>query len=179
VETVARDGDGIDVLFLNAGVATAAPLTETDDETFDRLVNVNFRGPWLALRAAVPHLKPGASVVINTSVSNVKGIPGFGIYAATKAAVRSLVRTAAAELSGMGIRVNAVSPGPVETPIFGKVGLTEAQVDEFQEGIATQVPLGRMGKASEIAGAVAFLASDDAAYVQGAELAVDGGMTQA
>jgi NAD(P)-dependent dehydrogenase (short-subunit alcohol dehydrogenase family) len=166
----------IDVLFANAGIAKFAPYSASQAALFDELFATNVRGVYFTLQKAIPHLKDGASVILNTSVAASKGSENMGIYAATKAAVRSFARTAAAELKDRNIRVNAVAPGPIATPIFGRTGLTEEQIDNFKAGISSRVPLGRIGRPEEIAGAVAFLASDDASYITGAELNVDGGM---
>jgi len=168
----------LDVLFLNAGIARFAPISDASVDEFDAIFNVNVKGPWLALQKALPLLKAGSSVVFNTSVVNQVGMPGASIYGASKAALRSIVRTAAAELSAAGVRVNAVAPGPIETPIYGKTGMPQAQLDEFAGAVVSQVPLGRMGRPDELASAVLFLASDEASFIQGVELAVDGGMTQ-
>lgn len=168
----------LDVLFLNAGVARFAPWAEHSLADFDLQFAVNVRGPWLAIQAALPLLSPGASVLVNTSVVNQMGMPGASAYAASKAALRSLVRTAAAELGPRGVRVNAVSPGPVDTPIYGKLGLTAEAVTAFAEGVQSQIPLGRFGRSEELAQAALFLASPESSFVHGAELAVDGGMGQ-
>lgn len=169
---------GIDVLFLNAGIAKFAPIHEAPLEDFDLMWRVNVRGPWLALQQAASVLKDGASVVLNTSVVNTKGLPGASAYAATKAALRSIVRVAAAEWAERKIRVNAISPGPIETPIYGKLGLPGEAVDGFREGLTAQVPLGRFGTPDEIAAPVVFLASSAASFINGVELPVDGGFTQ-
>lgn len=166
----------IDVLFANAGIARFAPYSASQAAVFDELFATNVKGVYFTLQKAIPHLNDGASVILNTSVAGSKGAENMGIYAATKAAVRSFARTAAAELKERGIRVNAVAPGPVATPIFGRSGLSEEQIDGFRTGISSRVPLGRIGRPEEIAGAVAFLASDDASYITGVELNVDGGM---
>jgi NAD(P)-dependent dehydrogenase (short-subunit alcohol dehydrogenase family) len=166
----------IDVLFANAGIAKFAPYTASPETFFDELFAINVKGVYFTLQKAIPHLNDGASVILNTSVVGSKGTENMGIYAATKAAVRSFARTAATELQGRNIRVNAVAPGPIATPIFGRSGLTEEQIEGFKEGIATRVPMRRIGRPEEIASAVAFLASDDASYITGVELNVDGGM---
>jgi len=166
----------IDILFANAGIARFAPYSASQAAMFDELFATNVKGVYFTLQKAIPHLNDGASVILNTSVAGSKGAENMGIYAATKAAVRSFARTAAAELKERSIRVNAVAPGPVATPIFGRSGLSEEQVDGFKAGISSRVPLGRIGRPEEIAGAVAFLASEDASYITGVELNVDGGM---
>ena len=166
----------IDVLFANAGVAKFAPYADSTEALFDEMFAINVKGVFFTLQKAIPHLNDGASVILNTSVVSTKGSENMGIYAATKAAVRSFARTAAAELQSRNIRVNAVAPGPISTPIFGRSGLTEEQIDGFKAGIAARVPLRRIGRPEEIAGAVAFLASDDASYITGIELNVDGGL---
>lgn len=166
----------IDVLFANAGIAKFAPYTASPEALFDELFAVNVKGAYLTLQKAIPHLNDGASVIFNTSVVGSKGTENMGVYAATKAAVRSFVRTAATELQGRNIRVNAVAPGPIATPIFGRSGLTDEQIEGFKAGISGRVPMRRIGRAEEIASAVAFLASDDASYITGVELNVDGGM---
>jgi len=126
----------------------------------------------------LPFLNDGASIILNTSVVGTKGTAGASAYSATKAALRSLARTAAAELVGRGIRVNAVAPGPIVTPIFGKTGLPKEALDEFANDVLTKVPMKRFGQPEEVAGAVAFLASQDASYITGVELNVDGGYGQ-
>jgi len=166
----------IDVLFANAGIAKFAPYSASQEALFDELFTINVKGVYFTLQRAIPHLKDGASVILNTSVVASKGNENLSIYAATKAAVRSFVRTAASELKDRRIRVNAVAPGPIATPIFGRSGLTEDQIQGFKDGITARVPLGRIGRPEEIAGAVAFLASDDASYITGIELNVDGGI---
>jgi NAD(P)-dependent dehydrogenase (short-subunit alcohol dehydrogenase family) len=166
----------IDVLFANAGIAKFAPYSASQAALFDELFATNVRGLYFTLQKAIPHLNDGASVILNTSVAASKGTENMGIYAATKAAVRSFARTAATELKERNIRVNAVAPGPIATPIFGRTGLTAEQIEGFKAGISSRVPLGRIGRPEEVAGAVAFLASDDASYITGIELNVDGGM---
>jgi NAD(P)-dependent dehydrogenase (short-subunit alcohol dehydrogenase family) len=177
-EGAARDYGSIDVLFLNAGILRAASLVEQSEASFDEVLNVDLRGPWLALRAAIPHLAKGAKVIVNTSVANERGWPGLGAYGAAKAGLRSLVRTATAELASAGIRVNAISPGPTATPIFGKIGLPPEAAAQAAQAMVPHIPLGRLGRPSEIAEAVLFLASDASSFVVGTELVVDGGLSQ-
>jgi NAD(P)-dependent dehydrogenase (short-subunit alcohol dehydrogenase family) len=168
----------IDVLFVNAGVAKFAPLADTSESTFDEQFDINIKGAYFTIQKALPFLNDGASIILNTSVVDSKGSPGTSAYAATKAALRSLARTAAAELVGRGIRVNTVAPGPIVTPIFGKTGLPKEALDEFSKDVLTKVPMKRFGQPEEIAGVVAFLASQDASYITGAEINVDGGYGQ-
>lgn len=177
-ETIRRKHGRLDILFLNAGIARFAPLAEASVSDFDDMWNVNVRGLWLALKYAMPILSEGAAVIVNSSVANQKGIEGSTAYSATKAALRSLVRTAARELAGRSVRVNAISPGPIETPIFDKLGLPPDAVESFRKDTISHIPLGRFGSADEVASAAAFLASHDASFITGAELAVDGGLAQ-
>ena len=176
-QTVSTFGK-IDILFLNAGVFGAYPVAEFDEKFYDEVFNINTKGPFFTTKLAIPHLNAGASILFNTSVSNVKGMPGVSAYAASKAALRSMVRTLAAELGPQGIRVNAISPGPIETPIWQKTNLSDEQINGFASGVSGQVPLGRFGKEEEIAETALFLASTGASYINGAEIAVDGGMAQ-
>ncbi len=168
----------VDVLFANAGVAPFVPFEAVTVEHFDGLFNINVRGLFFTVQKALPLLSEGASVILNASVVAQSGLPNTSIYSATKAAVRSLGRTLAAELSPRGIRVNVVSPGLIETPLWGKLGLSQDEIDAFGAQVVQQTPLGRPGKPEEIAGTVAFLASDDASYFTGADLVADGGMIQ-
>lgn len=175
-KTVEKFGN-IDVLFINAGVFAAQPVATFEEELYDNIFDINTKGAFFTSKAAIPYLNKGANIIFNTSVSNVKGMPGVSAYAASKAALRSIVRTLAAELAPERIRVNAVSPGPIETPIWSKTNLTEKEIEGFAAGISSQVPLGRFGKSEEIANSVLFLASQEASFINGIELPVDGGMT--
>ena len=176
-QTVAHFGK-IDALFLNAGIFEALPIGMLDEGSFDRIFDINVKGPLFLVNAAVEQLNDGASILFNTSVSNTKGMPGVSIYGSSKAALRSIVRTLSAELAERNIRVNAVSPGPIETPIWQKTNLTDEQIEGFASGVSQQVPLGRFGKPEEVAKTAVFLLSDEASYITGSELAVDGGMAQ-
>ena len=168
----------IDVLFVNAGVAKFAPFAETSESLYDEQFDINAKGAYFTIQKAIPFLNDGASIILNTSVVDDLGSPNTSAYAATKAALRSFARTAAAELVGRGIRVNTVAPGPIVTPIFGRTGLPQEAIDDFAKGVLTKVPMKRFGQPEEVAGAVAFLASQDASYITGVEINVDGGMGQ-
>ena len=176
--TVNRKFGKIDVLFINAGVAKFAPLTETPEALFDEQFDINIKGAYFTIQKAVSHLNDGASIILNTSVAGQTGTPGTSAYSATKAALRSLARTAAAELSDRGIRVNTVAPGPIVTPIFGRTGLPQQVIDDWAKDLLGKVPMKRFGQPEEVAGAVAFLASSDSSYVTGVEINVDGGLGQ-
>ena len=168
----------IDVLFVNAGIAKFVPFAETSETTFDEQFDINIKGAYFTIQKALPLLNDGASIILNTSVVDQKGTVGASAYAATKAALRSLARTTAAELAGRGIRVNTVAPGPIVTPIFERTGLPKEAMDEFAQQIVAQIPMKRFGQPEEVAGAVAFLASQDASYITGVEINVDGGLGQ-
>jgi len=177
-EGLARTHRRLDVLFLNAGIARFAPLAEASVKDFDAMWTVNVRGPWLALKHALPLLAEGATVLVNTSVAGQKGLAGAAAYAATKAGLRAVVRGAATELAARKIRVNAISPGPIETPIFGKLGISKNAADDFLKDAASHIPLQRIGNVDEVAGTAVFLASADASFITGSEIAVDGGFAQ-
>jgi NAD(P)-dependent dehydrogenase (short-subunit alcohol dehydrogenase family) len=168
----------IDVLFANAGLGQFAAFGDVSEESFDLQFDVNVKGLFFTVQKALPLIADGGTIILNGSIAGVKGLGPASAYNATKAAVRSFARTWTNELKDRGIRVNTLSPGPIETPIFGKVGLTEAQIADFATGIVGLVPLGRIGTADEIAKAAVFLASDDSSFVTGIDLQVDGGLAQ-
>jgi len=168
----------IDVLFANAGWGEVAPLEVATEEHFDKTFDLNAKGTFFTVQKSLPLFKDGGSIILTASVANVRGDPAFSAYAAAKAAVRNFARGWTAELKDRKIRVNSMSPGPIETPALEKVGLTVEQVEQAVAHFASQVPLGRRGKAEEIAAAVLFLASDESSFITGIDLAVDGGMAQ-
>ena len=168
----------IDILFANAGVAKFAPIGDSAESLYDEVFDINVKGVFFTIQKALPHLNDGASIVLNTTFFNQAGTPGTSVYSASKAAVRSFARTAAAELVGRGIRVNAVSPGPIATPIYGRLGLPKEAVDAMAQNILSTIPMKRFGQPEEIASAVLFLASSDASYITGVEINVDGGVGQ-
>jgi NAD(P)-dependent dehydrogenase (short-subunit alcohol dehydrogenase family) len=168
----------IDVLFVNAGGGKLLPIEQTTEAIYEEVMGSNFKGAFFTVQKALPLLSDGAAIVMNTSVVDQIGLPNFSIYSASKAALRSLTRTLATELLGRRIRVNAVAPGPISsTAIQREVGSAE-EVMKNEEWLASQVPMKRMGSVEEVAKAVLFLASDDASYITGVELNVDGGMGQ-
>lgn len=168
----------IDVLFVNAGVAKFALPEAVSEEHFDEIFDIDAKGAYFTMQKALPYLNDGASIILNTSVAGQKGFANASVYSATKAALRSLSQSFAVALAGRNIRVNAVAPGPIETPIFGRTGLSKEQIDEFATSLVAAVPLKRLGQPEEVAGVVAFLASSDSSYVTGAEINVDGGLGQ-
>lgn len=177
-DTIRQKYGHLDVLFANAGLGQLAPLGEVSEEHFDLHFDVNVKGLFFTVQKALPLLRDGSSIILNASIAAQKGMEAFSVYSATKAAVRSFARSWTVDLKSRRIRVNAISPGPIETPIFGKMGLSAEQQKHFGESIMSQVPLGRMGKSEEIASAALFLASDDSSYITGIDLCVDGGMAQ-
>jgi len=168
---------GLDVVFVNAGIAQLRPIEQWDEAAFDRLFAINLKGPYFLLQSLLPLLANPSSVVLNTSVNAHIGMPTSSVYGASKAALLSLTRTLSGELIGRGIRVNAISPGPISTPLYGKLGMSDEQLKQTAESIRSLVPAGRFGTPSEIAKAVVFLASDESAFTVGSELLIDGGMS--
>ena len=168
----------IDILFAKAGGGTVAPLATATESHFDKIFDVNVKGLFFTVQKALPLFKDGGSIILTSSNANVLGVPAFTAYAASKAAVRSFARGWTMELKDRKIRVNSMSPGPIETPALEKAGLTAEQAEQAAAQFASQVPLGRRGKPEEIAAVVVFLASDESSYITGVDLAVDGGMAQ-
>jgi len=175
--TVREKKGRIDVLFANAGLGEFAPLGHITEAHFDTTFDVNVKGTVFTVQKALPLMSAGASIVINASMVSIKGLPAFGVYAASKAALRSFARTWAVDLRERQIRVNVVSPGTVVTPAYNRL-MTDEQIDAFTAQAAATTPLGRVGTPDEIARAVVFLASDDSSFVDAAELFVDGGAAQ-
>jgi NAD(P)-dependent dehydrogenase (short-subunit alcohol dehydrogenase family) len=165
----------IDALFANAGIAKFASAADSNEKLFDETFDINVKGLFYTVQKALPLLNDGAGIVLNSSIVGTKGNAGATVYSASKAAVRSFARTFAAELVDRKIRVNVVSPGPIETPILEKGGMPQAAVDSFAENIRNRIPMKRFGTPEEVGHAVLFLASDEASYITGVELNVDGG----
>lgn len=178
VQTTVDTFGKIDVLFLNAGIFRVETIDGLTEEIFDEVHNINVRGPVFTVKAAHDHLNEGASIIFNTSVVNVKGFGGMAAYASSKAALRSLTRTLAAEFGPKGIRVNSIAPGPIDTPIYGKHNVPQENIDAMASNFPSLVSLGRFGNSEEIATTALFLASSDSSYITGAEIPVDGGFAQ-
>lgn len=168
----------LDVLVANAGIIRPAPGDQVDEQQFDEQFDINVKGVFYTIQKALPLLRDGGSIVLVSSIAHLKALEAHAVYAATKAAVRSFARSWAAELKGRNIRVNCLSPGPVLTPIIGKMGVDEAQFDAFEKQLAGLIPLGRLGRPEELANAALFLASDDSSFITGVDLCVDGGLSQ-
>ncbi len=175
---IARFGK-IDIVFANAGISGATPLGQTTAEAFDRVIRTNLTSVFFTVQAALPHLKAGASVILNGSVHAVLGVPGASAYAASKAGIRAMTRVLASELAERGIRVNVVVPGATRTPIWASRAPTPEAFSALEERLSGAIPLGHLAEAEDIAKAVLFLASDDAANIHAAEIVVDGGHTGA
>jgi NAD(P)-dependent dehydrogenase (short-subunit alcohol dehydrogenase family) len=172
-EAIRKAFGALDILFLNAGIVDMRPLERWDEASFDRSFVVNLKGPFFLVQALLPLFNSPASIVLMTSINSHIGMPNSSVYAATKGALLSLARTLSGELIGRGIRVNAVSGGPIATPLYRKLGMGEKDL----QGLQKQVPAGRLGSPAEIAAAVVYFASDASAFTVGSELVIDGGMS--
>ena len=179
IYTTVKDQKGsLDILFANAGIAQFAPLEEISEEHFDKIFGINVKGLLFTVQKLLPIFQEGGSIILNASIGSSKGVEKTSVYSATKAAVRSFARTWTVDLRHRKIRVNAISPGPIDTPIFSNLMQNEEQSEQFKKNIVNTVPMGRMGTPDEIAKVVSFLASDDSSYITGIELFVDGGLAQ-
>lgn len=176
-EIVKEKKGGIDILFANAGVGEFAKIGEISEEHFDKIFGINVKGLLFTIQKALPLIKENGSIILNASTAASSGFENFGVYSASKAAVRAFARTWILELKGKNIRVNVVSPGPTETPIINTI-MDEEQVKQFKDAVVSAIPLGRIGRPEEVASAVAFLASSDSSFVNGSEIFTDGGMRQ-
>jgi NAD(P)-dependent dehydrogenase (short-subunit alcohol dehydrogenase family) len=174
--TVKSSWGKLGILFVNAGIAQLKPIDQWTEESFDRSFNTNLKGPFFLIQALLPIFEDPASIVLNASINAHIGMPNTSVYGATKAALLSFTRTISGELISRGIRVNAVSPGPIQTPLYGKLGLSQSDLQSVAESLQSKVPAKRFGRPDEIANAVVFLASDEAAFTVGGELIVDGGL---
>lgn len=191
VADVSKDGDNenlikkavdtygkIDILFLNAGVAVPTPIEQISFEHYTETFDINVKGPIMATKAALPHIADGGTILFTNSIVKQKGFENMAVYSASKGALRAFQRVLTSEVKDRGIRVNGIAPGPIETPIYSKMGLDDETVEEMGKGFAQQVPLGRFGSSDEVAEAALYLASSDASYVNGIDLVVDGGLSQ-
>ncbi|MGC1478223.1 MAG: SDR family oxidoreductase, partial [Terriglobales bacterium] len=176
--TVKQKAGKIDIVFANAGGGALAPLGSITEEQFDKTFNSNVKGLLFTVQKALPLLVDGGAVILNASIVSSKGFPAFSVYSATKAAVRSFARGWTVDLKDRKIRVNVISPGPIDTPILDGLGENTGQTQEIKKGLIAGVPMGRLGTPDEIAKAAVFLASDDSSFITGIELFVDGGTAQ-
>ena len=176
--TVREEFGHIDVLFVNAGVGRFEPVGDVTEESFDSVMDTNFKGAYFTIQKALPLLSDNASIILNTSINAHIGMPNTSVYAASKAALLTLARTLSAELVSRGIRVNAISPGPIATPILNRVGMPPEAVEEIAKNIEQQIPMKRFGRPEEIAKTALFLASTDSSFLLGTEIVADGGMSQ-
>ena len=176
-ETVKKYGK-IDVLFLNAGIAPPTPTSDIDENHYNDIFDINVKGPILTVQKALPHLNDGGSILFTNSIVHQKGFDNLGVYSASKGALRAYARVLTSEVKDRKIRVNSLAPGPIDTPLYGKMGLPEEQVEEMGKGFAAQVPLKRFGTSEEVAKTALFLSSEDASYINGVEIEIDGGLSQ-
>lgn len=175
---IKKDFGRLDILFANAGVARSFMTFQASEENYDEVMDINVKGLFFTVQKAIPLLSQGASIILNASISQQKATPGISAYAASKAAVRAFARVWILEFADKNIRVNSISPGPIETPIFTNSGMNDEQYQALKSQIEMMVPMSRFGKAEEIANVVNFLASDESSYITGVDLCVDGGTAQ-
>ncbi|HEY3836085.1 MAG TPA: SDR family oxidoreductase [Bryobacteraceae bacterium] len=176
-QAIGKEFGQLDILVVNAGIAELRPLESWDEAAFDRSFDINFKGPFFLMQALLPVFANPASVVLTTSINAHIGMPNSSVYAASKAALLSLAKTFSGELIGRGIRVNAISPGPIATPLYDKLGLSKTDLDSVSESLKSQVPAHRFGTPAEVAQAIVYFASDASAFTVGSELVIDGGMS--
>jgi NAD(P)-dependent dehydrogenase (short-subunit alcohol dehydrogenase family) len=177
-DTLSQQNIRLDAVFINAGIAKFAPFADVNESLWDQTFDINTKGAYFQIQALLPILNKGAAILINGSINARIGMPGSSVYAASKAALISLAKTLSAELLPLGVRVNVVSPGPVTTPIYGKLGLDDASLDATAKQIQAQIPLGRFGTSEELASTVLHLTATESAFIVGTEVIVDGGMSQ-
>lgn len=177
-ETIKEKKGKVDILFANAGVGEFAKLGEIGEQHFDKIFDINVKGLVFTVQKALPLIGEGGSIILNSSIAGSSGMESFSVYCASKAAVRSFARSWILDLKGRNIRVNVVSPGAIDTPAISLIAGGEEQAKQFQNAMIPQIPLGRIGESEEIANTVAFLASDESSYINGAEIVVDGGARQ-
>ena len=175
-ETIRESFGQLDVLFVNAGIVDMKPVEQWDEAAYDRSFAINLKGPYFLIQALLPIFANPASIVLITSINAHIGMPNSSIYGATKAGLLSMAKTLSGELISRGIRVNAISPGPISTPLYGKLGLPEADLKTMSDSIMSQLPAKRFGEPKEVADAVVYFASDESAFTIGSELVIDGGM---
>lgn len=177
-ETIKKEFGHLDAAFINAGIAHFVPLEEITEKHFDDTFNTNVKGPLFLVQKIAPLFKNGGSIVLNGSVVAQMGFPGSAVYSATKAAVVNMAKTLSTDLLSKNIRVNTISPGPIDTPIFARMGGTAEQIQQTHDHMAAQVPMKRLGTVTEIAKTVLFLASSDSSFILGSDISVDGGIAQ-
>lgn len=173
---IERRFGGLDIAFINAGIAQFAPLEAVDEAFYDSILDINVKGVFFTIQKLSRLLRPEASVLVTTSVIEHRGSAGGAVYAASKGALSALVRSLALELSPRGIRINSISPGPIETPIYGKLGMAKEAVGEFADSLVKKIPLARFGRAEEVAKVALFVASSAGSFINGADIPVDGGI---
>lgn len=177
-ELVEKKYGRVDVVFANAGIGKFTPMAQETEAQYDLIFDVNTKGVFFTVQKLLPLIPEGGSIILNGSIASITGMAGASVYSATKAALRSFARTWTSELKDRKIRVNVISPGPIETPIFDKTGIPAEQLEPLKDSILAQVPMGRFGQPDEIAKPAVFLASSDSSFISGVELYVDGGMAQ-